>query len=93
LIVKHRFNHFQDAHYPAHLTALLDVDLTRIGSECGLERLAIEYSRSGRLALTRWHYPQPPSRVFPRSLSDNLMMAGRKLSKQYKTAAQIRRKA
>src|SRR5271156_6614221 len=30
LMVKHRFSYFQDVHYPAHLTALLEVDLIRI---------------------------------------------------------------
>jgi hypothetical protein len=33
LVVKRRFSHFQDVHYPAHLTALLEIDLMRIGSE------------------------------------------------------------
>ncbi len=41
LLIKHRFSAFQDVHYPAHLTALLEVDLKRIAAEC------VEKSGSG----------------------------------------------
>ena len=34
LVVKKRFSAFQDVHYPAHLTALLEIDLKRIAAEC-----------------------------------------------------------
>jgi 2-polyprenyl-3-methyl-5-hydroxy-6-metoxy-1,4-benzoquinol methylase len=78
LVVKHRFSAFQDVHYPAHLTALIEIDLQRIAAECGLEDVKIEYSHRGRLVLTPWHYPLVLSRLFPRSLSDNLLLIGRK---------------
>ena len=81
LFTKQRFNAFQDAHYPAHLTALLEVDLRRIADECGLRDVAIMYSKDGRLALTPWHYPGFLARIFPRALSDNLLLIGRKLHK------------
>lgn len=78
LVVKQRHSAFQDAHYPAHLTALLEVDLKRIAAECGLSEVTIAYSQSGRLVLTPWHYPQWLARLFPRALSDNLLLIGRK---------------
>jgi 2-polyprenyl-3-methyl-5-hydroxy-6-metoxy-1,4-benzoquinol methylase len=82
LIFKKRFASFQDVQYPAHLTALLEVDLERIAAECGLRDVRINYSRRGRIVFTPWHYPQFLARAFPRSLSDNLMMVARKSSKQ-----------
>jgi len=78
LVVKHRFSAFQDAHYPAHLTALLEVDLRRIAAECNLIEIAISYSRKGRLVLTPWHYPESLASLFPRALSDNLLLIGKK---------------
>ena len=69
--------HFQDASYPAHLTALLAADLRRMAAECGLMDIAIEYSgadacrRQGSTGRRR-------SRAFPRALSDNLLLAARK---------------
>jgi SAM-dependent methyltransferase len=78
LIAKHRFSAFQDVHYPMHRTALLEVDLTRIASASGLTDLAIAYSHSGRVVFTSWRYPTLLSRLFPRRLSDNLVVVGRK---------------
>lgn len=78
LVVKHRFAAFQDAHYPAHLTALLEIDLLRIARENGLTDVAIEYSESGRIVLTPLSYPGFLARLFPRLCSDNLMVIGRK---------------
>ena len=53
LVVKGRFSAFQDGSYPAHRTALLEIDLRRIMSECGLRELAVAYTRLGRLPLSR----------------------------------------
>lgn len=78
LIVKHRFSYFQDVHYPAHLTALLEVDLTRMAVECGLADSTIEYTLSGRIPFTSQHYPKLLSSLFPRALSDNVLLAARK---------------
>lgn len=78
LVIKRRFSAFQDVHYPAHLTALLEVDLRRMAAECGLQETKIEYSRSGRIVLTGHHYPRFLARVFPRLCSDNLLLIGRK---------------
>jgi 2-polyprenyl-3-methyl-5-hydroxy-6-metoxy-1,4-benzoquinol methylase len=77
LIVKRRFSSFQDVHYPAHRTALLEVDLRRLAEESGLESVELHYSLAGRLPLTPWHYPARLTAAFPRALSDNVLMVGR----------------
>ncbi|HEX2080259.1 MAG TPA: class I SAM-dependent methyltransferase [Longimicrobium sp.] len=69
---------FTDSSYPAHITALLAVDLRRMAAECGLVDVAIEYSGRGRVPSTGTHWPAALSRAFPRALSDNLLLAGRK---------------
>jgi len=78
LSVKQRFSAFQDVHYPAHLTALLEVDLRRIAGECGLIDFTVVYSCEGRMVMTPWHYPKFLARMFPRALSDNVLLIGRK---------------
>jgi 2-polyprenyl-3-methyl-5-hydroxy-6-metoxy-1,4-benzoquinol methylase len=76
LTLKHRFSAFQDVHYPAHLTALLEIDLRRIGAECGLRDVQILYSHQGRIIFTPWHFPKALSRLSPSALSDNLLLVG-----------------
>ena len=78
LIVKGRFSAFQDQAYPAHRTALLEIDLRRIMTECGLRDLAVTYTRFGRLPLSAWHYPDAVAALAPRRLSDNVVIAGRR---------------
>jgi 2-polyprenyl-3-methyl-5-hydroxy-6-metoxy-1,4-benzoquinol methylase len=78
LAIKQRFSAFQDVHYPAHRTALLASDLRRIASAAGLEVVGVAYSHDGRLPLTPWHYPSWVAELFPRALSDNLMLISRK---------------
>jgi 2-polyprenyl-3-methyl-5-hydroxy-6-metoxy-1,4-benzoquinol methylase len=80
LVVKRQFAAFQGVDYPAHLTALLEVDLRRIAAECGLIDVNIEYSHQGRLVLTTLHYPKYLAGLSPRSFSDNLLLIGRKPS-------------
>lgn len=78
LVLKNRFNAFQDVQYPAHITALLEVDLMRIAREAGLRELLVSHSGSGRIAFTPWHYPRSVSARFPRALSDNVCLLGTK---------------
>lgn len=78
LVTKGAFVAFQDGDYPAHRTALLEIDLRRIAAECGLEQVAVEYTRWGRLPLTPWHYPGAVAALAPRRLSDNVAMVGRR---------------
>ena len=65
LLTKGQFNAFQEAPglYPAHLTALLEIDLLRLAWEVGLQDAFIEYSHSGRMPFTsaKW-----PGRLGPR---------------------------
>lgn len=77
LCVKGQFSAFQDAEYPAHITALLESDLRRIGAELGLTDAAIEYTRHGRVPGTPWHYPQILTSRMPRAMSDNLLYIAR----------------
>jgi SAM-dependent methyltransferase len=78
LILKQRFASFQDNTYPAHLTALLEVDLRRIAAECGLVDVHVEYSCRGRAPLGARLYPGWLSRRFSRGLSDNVLLIGRR---------------
>jgi 2-polyprenyl-3-methyl-5-hydroxy-6-metoxy-1,4-benzoquinol methylase len=76
LMLKNRFNAFQDVHYPAHITALLEIDLIRIASACGLRDLSISYSNSGRIVFTPFHYPHAISERWQREFSDNICLCG-----------------
>jgi 2-polyprenyl-3-methyl-5-hydroxy-6-metoxy-1,4-benzoquinol methylase len=78
LILKQRFSAFQDDAYPAHRTALLEIDLRRIASECSLTEVDVRYSESGRVPLTGLHYPRFVSRALPRACSDNVVLMGRR---------------
>ena len=78
LLVKQRFSAFQDSAYPAHRTALLEIDLRRIAAECGLREIEVRYTGDGRVPLSAAHYPSFVARRFPRALSDNLVLTGRK---------------
>ena len=77
LLLKRRFSAFQDTHYPAHRTALLESDLRRIAEAAGLGQVDVAYTGRGRLPLAAWHYPAAVSRLWPRACSDNLMIMGR----------------
>ena len=78
LVFKGRFPAFADANYPAHLTALLPVDLLRMGAECGLEQRVLEWSLEGRIPGTAWHWPATVVRLGPGRLSDNVLLLCRK---------------
>ncbi len=80
LVLKHRVQAFQDVHYPAHLTALLEVDLRRVAAEAGLAKIEIEYSHSGRISGIARHYPKLLSPWFLRASSENVLVIGQKLS-------------
>ncbi|MGE3706854.1 MAG: class I SAM-dependent methyltransferase [Vicinamibacterales bacterium] len=78
LLVKRRFSAFQDVHYPAHRTALLESDLRRAAEASGLDVLDVVYSRHGRIPFTAWHYPRVVAACLPRWCSDNLMIVARR---------------
>lgn len=79
LLFKNQFNAFQDApgQYPAHITALLEIDLYRTAAESGLENIKIYYSNQGRLPLTSWSWPSGLG-FRGRSFSDNILCIGQK---------------
>jgi 2-polyprenyl-3-methyl-5-hydroxy-6-metoxy-1,4-benzoquinol methylase len=78
LLLKGQFNAFQEAPglYPAHRTALLEVDLLRIARECGLVDPTIRYTDSGRIPFTPRHWPWP---LRGRAFSDNVLLSAKKL--------------
>lgn len=78
LLVKGHFAAFSARNYPAHQTALLDTDLSRIAADNGLCDVSIEFTRVGRVPLSRVHYPRKLSRLFPRAMSDNVLLIARK---------------
>ncbi len=75
LVVKNQFNAFQTVQYPAHITALLETDLRRIASECGLEDVQVAFTNHGRIPGTASCWP----RIFTgRWFSDNILLSGLK---------------
>ncbi|MBD1822052.1 class I SAM-dependent methyltransferase [Cyanobacteria bacterium FACHB-DQ100] len=79
LVLKDQFNAFQEAPglYPAHITALLEIDLRRIAQECGLTDIQVEYSDRGRILFTSRNYPAS-SMFRGRLFSDNLLCIARR---------------
>ncbi len=77
LLVTNEFPAFRERPglYPAHLTALLPVDLLRMARECGLAEAAIRYSDSGRIPGTSLHWPRP---LAGRAFSDNVLLMARR---------------
>jgi len=78
LLLRNEFPAFRGLNYPAHLTALLEIDLRRIAGECGWSDVSITFSGKGRFPGTARHWPRRLSRWFPRLLSDNVLVVGRK---------------
>ena len=75
LIIKREFNAFQKAPglYPAHITALLEIDLLRIAHENSLQDAEIDYSDSGRMPFTARQWP---ATIFGgRLFRDNVLLA------------------
>jgi 2-polyprenyl-3-methyl-5-hydroxy-6-metoxy-1,4-benzoquinol methylase len=69
---------FQDGDYPAHRTALVEIELRRMAAECGLQDVAVAYTQWGRLPLVPWHYPAAIAALAPRRFSDNVAMVARR---------------
>jgi 2-polyprenyl-3-methyl-5-hydroxy-6-metoxy-1,4-benzoquinol methylase len=78
LVFKNAFNAFQASSYPAHRTALVELDLRRVMKEAGLDEIAVCYSGEGRWPLTGGHYPRFSSKWWPRGCSDNVAIVARK---------------
>lgn len=83
LLARGQFQYFQTAPglYPAHITALLEIDLRRIATECGLGSVEISYSGSGRVPFSARAWPSALTSTFGlrgRCFSDNVLVAGQK---------------
>jgi 2-polyprenyl-3-methyl-5-hydroxy-6-metoxy-1,4-benzoquinol methylase len=83
LLSKNEFVHFQERPglYPAHISALLEVDLVRMCRENGLEDVAVRYSGRGRVPFTPRDWPSPlraSSGAKGRAFSDNVLVVARK---------------
>ncbi|WP_165223578.1 class I SAM-dependent methyltransferase [Aquisphaera insulae] len=77
LLGRHHYRFFKEGPglYPAHITALLELDLIRIAQECGLGDVKIYYSNAIQIPRTVRRLP----RFFRgRWFSDNLAIIGRK---------------
>ena len=83
LLAKNEFMHFQERPglYPAHISALLDVDLLRIARENGLVDVDLRYTGDGRMPLTARSWPKRLGHVRGwrgRAFSDNVVVAATK---------------
>jgi SAM-dependent methyltransferase len=78
LVCKNCFNAFQEPNYPAHLSALLEIDLRRLAQENDLIEIQIAYTQQGRIPGTAVHFPVRLSRFAPRAFSDNVLIVGKK---------------
>jgi SAM-dependent methyltransferase len=78
LLLKNQFPAFQEAPglYPAHRTALLEIDLLRIARECGWTDLRSHFSNRGRIPGAARHWPRA---LRGRPFSDNVAVSGRRL--------------
>ena len=75
LVVRNEFNAFQEAPglYPSHITALLEADLRRIASESGFRDIIVDYTHSGRIPGTSFHWPARLG-LRGRLFSDNVLL-------------------
>jgi 2-polyprenyl-3-methyl-5-hydroxy-6-metoxy-1,4-benzoquinol methylase len=82
LLLKNQFNAFQESPglYPAHITALLEIDLIRIFTESGLSNIKTDFTNQGRIPFTSWHWPKNLG-FQGRAFSDNILCVGLKLEK------------
>lgn len=83
LMTKGVFVHFQERPglYPAHLSALLEIDLVRMARENRLAEVAVAYTGEGRMPLTARHWPRwlgARGGWRGRAFSDNVLLFGRK---------------
>lgn len=83
LLTRGEFSQFQAGPglYPAHITALLEIDLRRIVAETGLEDIDVLYSARGRVPLSARAWPTwlgSSTGWRGRAFSDNVLVCGRK---------------
>ena len=80
LLLRGHYAAFGDHSYPAHITALLRIDLLRVSREAGFVGQSISYSDEGMVpGLTRWTWRRLTLSITRgRRFSDNVMLACRR---------------
>jgi len=78
LVLLNEFSWFRGGNYPAHITALVEIDLRRIAAECKLENAKVDYSRHGRIPGVSVKWPGFLSGLIPQALSDNVGIIAQK---------------
>jgi 2-polyprenyl-3-methyl-5-hydroxy-6-metoxy-1,4-benzoquinol methylase len=83
LLTRNEFVHFQERPglYPAHISALLEIDLLRMSRENQLQEIDVHYTGNGRMPLTARDWPLPfraRSGARGRAFSDNVLVIARK---------------
>ena len=78
LFTRGYFSSFSDRCYPAHITPVLKVDLTRIMKEMKLIDLEVIYSNRGRIPKTKIDWQTILPFLKGRLFSDNFIMIGKK---------------
>jgi 2-polyprenyl-3-methyl-5-hydroxy-6-metoxy-1,4-benzoquinol methylase len=83
LAARGEFQYFQESpgQYPAHITALLPIDLARMATECGLDQVELCYSARGRVPFSPLRWPSAlAARTGRRGqlFSDNVLVRGRR---------------
>jgi glycosyltransferase involved in cell wall biosynthesis/2-polyprenyl-3-methyl-5-hydroxy-6-metoxy-1,4-benzoquinol methylase len=79
LVGRNQFHAFQQAPglYPAHITALVELDLRRIAGECGLVDVDVHYTDHGRVPFTTTHWPRRLG-MKGQMFSDNVVLIARR---------------
>jgi 2-polyprenyl-3-methyl-5-hydroxy-6-metoxy-1,4-benzoquinol methylase len=80
LVFKNQFNAFQETPgcYPAHITALLEIDLIRIAAESQLADIEIYYTNHGRIPGGEKTWPNSLG-LKGRMFSDNIIVTAKKV--------------
>lgn len=78
LVLKGHFNAFLGESYPAHITALVELDLRRMFGECGLGEVRVRFSLDGRIPGSGRAFPRLVAKMFPGGVSNTILIMGRK---------------
>lgn len=80
LVLRGHYVAFGPTNYPAHITPMLAVDLSRVLAEAGFEEIKVKYTNHGCLPkFTRWTWQSISGGLLGgRRFSDNVIAVGRK---------------
>lgn len=74
-LARSQHQHFQDSCYPAHISALLPIDLQRIALECNQDNFTISYTNSGRIPGTKLKFQSISTAAKGPFFSDNVIFS------------------